>query len=191
MSTKPTKLQLHVLSCKQCTNCSYHETKLNTVVCRGTFPCDVLFVGEAPGKHEDLRGVPFIGPAGQLLQDLINQSFPKTVTYGFTNLICCLPVDPSTGEKAVTPDKKSIKACSPNLDRLIRLSFPRMIVRVGSLAEKYVPLLPVMKERSIPSISIVHPAFILRSRPIEQSLLIRKTLVNLVDGLVSVNLINS
>lgn len=60
----------------QCTRCSLCETREKIVIARGTVPADVLFIGEAPGEGEDSTGVPFIGPAGCLLNDIIARGLP-------------------------------------------------------------------------------------------------------------------
>ena len=62
---------------KDCTRCLLHEHRRKIVLCRGKIPADVLFVGEAPGESEDVLGSPFVGPAAQLLDSLIEQAFSR------------------------------------------------------------------------------------------------------------------
>jgi DNA polymerase len=129
---------------------------------RGTVPCDVLFVGEAPGPSENVIGQPFVGPAGNLLDkivkralgrvslcrvcgrslQLVNQAldcpnghglFPRPVTHAFCNLVGCLPLDDG-GKKFEEPDAESIGCCAPRLQDLMDLCNPRLLVCVGKLA---------------------------------------------------------
>lgn len=59
---------------KGCTTCELHATRQKVVLARGEVPCDVLLIGEAPGMAEDTIGIPFVGPAGQLLDKIIDQA---------------------------------------------------------------------------------------------------------------------
>ena len=59
-------------SCSRCVRCGLCETRTNVVFGVGNRTADVLFVGEGPGQQEDLQGIPFVGPAGQLLDDMLS-----------------------------------------------------------------------------------------------------------------------
>ncbi len=72
-----TKYQLHVLNWKDCERCYLSQRRTKVVLCRGTLPCDVLFVGESPGKSEDVLGEPFIGPSGQLLGKIVQKALSR------------------------------------------------------------------------------------------------------------------
>lgn len=168
---------------------------LNIVLCRGTIPCDILLIGEGPGESEDTLARPFCGPAGQLLDQIIEQAIPKDesineddepewypkYTHALTNLVCCIPRD-QDGGKAGPPDTDSIIKCQPRLEEFIRLCNPRLIVRVGGLAEKWVG--GGMKHTcKIPQgcevLDIVHPAFILRANMAQRGLLAQRCIVQL------------
>ncbi len=69
-----TKLDQHIADWESCTRCPLHTTRRWVVLGRGTLPCDVLFVGEAPGNSENDIGKPFIGQAGKILDSLISAS---------------------------------------------------------------------------------------------------------------------
>lgn len=71
---RPTRYQLHVERWSDCTACDLHEERKNVVLARGSLPADVLLVGESPGKGEDSLGSPFVGPAGQLLDEIVDRS---------------------------------------------------------------------------------------------------------------------
>lgn len=67
----PSRYSIHVENWSDCRACELHLGRRNVVLARGALPCDVLFVGEAPGKSEDTVGAPFVGPAGQLLDTIV------------------------------------------------------------------------------------------------------------------------
>lgn len=67
----------HVERWKDCGGCSLCDRRTRVVLYRGKVPCDVLFVGEAPGESEDVVGVPFVGPAGKLLDSMIQDAFGR------------------------------------------------------------------------------------------------------------------
>jgi uracil-DNA glycosylase family 4 len=118
-------------------------------------PCDVLFVGEAPGPNEDTDGRPFVGPAGALLDKIIERSIPEGVTYAMTNLVCCFPRHAKErGDNE--PERGEVLECRPRLYELINLAQPRLIVQVGSLVEQH-----LKSKHGVPTVHITHPAFIL------------------------------
>lgn len=121
----------------------------HVVLARGDVPCDILFVGEAPGKAEDTLGDPFVGPSGQLLDYIVIRSFQlisgvrdpveswtNPIYTAFTNLVGCVPRD-EHGVKAVEPAPEDIIACAPRLREFVEICKPRLIVAVGSLARDY------------------------------------------------------
>jgi uracil-DNA glycosylase len=69
----------HVDDWKDCTRCPLHTVRSNVVLARGSIPCDILFVGEAPGRSEDALGKPFVGPAGILLDEMIEDALSGIV----------------------------------------------------------------------------------------------------------------
>lgn len=155
---------------------------------RGDLPCDVLFIGEAPGDSEDVIGRPFCGPAGHLLDYIIAKAFNgvmlgagaitdedvsdgEPVRWAITNLVGCVPRDPEKGGKAGEPSVEDIITCAPRLQELIDLARPRMVVAVGTLAKDW--LKPGYKNPAkIPDgcmfVEIYHPAYILRQNVANQ-----------------------
>ncbi len=126
-------------------------------------PCDVLFVGEAPGANEDVAGLPFVGPAGELLDQIIARSIPQGATHAMTNLVACYPRHAKQrGDNE--PERDEVFACRERLIEFINLAQPRLIVRVG--VHLVVPYLNF--NRSVPFVDIVHPAFILARLPAAQ-----------------------
>lgn len=162
-----TKFQRHVMKWKNCELCSLCKTRKNVVLYKGKVPCDILFIGEAPGVSEDILGHPFEGPAGSLLQEWIDRARAyaevPNLRIGFTNVIACIPVEEIEGErgsKSKAPPKASIKACAPRLKEIIQIAHPKTIVAVGKYADQSVKAgeLTSIQEK----ISIIHPAAVLR-----------------------------
>lgn len=143
----------HVLRWRDCELCSLCETRNKVVLLRGQIPCDVLFVGEAPGESEDVFGKPFYGPAGNLLERMLSDAGwnvadhdIEPVRRAFTNLIGCLPQEEDTEREGLgskwklrEPTKEEIKACAPRLREIVEITRPRVILLVGRLAENWVP----------------------------------------------------
>lgn len=168
------------------------EGAYKRVLARGQVPCDVLFVGEAPGESENVIGRPFVGPAGKLLDTIIGRSLHGSgLRYCLTNLVCCIPRSDDGTLKASEPDVDQIRCCAPRLQEFIRLCDPRMIVCVGALARdwlargfKHSIKLP---SEDIQLINITHPAAILRANIAQRGLMVQRaviTLQNAVEELI-------
>jgi len=153
---------------QSCTKCSLHKNIVNYVFFRGSCPCDVLFVGEAPGKDENAVGEPFIGRSGDLLESLVEavrEDLEKPFSYGVTNTICCIPINydrtsPDYGS-LFPPRKEHTQACSHKLVKTASVCSPSLVVCVGKVAETTVQeyLLPL----NYNICGIPHPSFILRN----------------------------
>ena len=180
---------------RECTACHLCESREKVVLARGNLPCDVLFVGEAPGESEDSLGAPFVGPAGQLLDRIIDQAnlagtmvgvedasgYRGFCRWALTNLVCCIPRD-EYGGKATEPDDESIKACSIRLIEFVKLADPKLIVCVGKLAFDWLEpgyKYSIKLHRRIPLLDIHHPAYILRANVAQQGLLAQRCVVKL------------
>lgn len=158
----------HVDRWKDCQLCPLGKQRDRICLGRGVVPCDVVFLGEAPGPSEDATGQVFYGPAGDLLDKIIERAFepwqvPGTVGQGYNsiryslnNLVACFPRE-AKGRGDNEPDSSEIRACEPRLIEFINLARPRLIVCVGSLASSWVDHNDVVK-----CVDIRHPAFILR-----------------------------
>jgi DNA polymerase len=126
---------------------------------------DLMFVGEGPGFHEDQSGRPFVGPAGQLLDKMIQaMQFSRETVY-IANIVKCRP----PGNR--TPEEEEAKLCLPYLERQIQLVQPKVVVLLGS-----VPLLHLLGKtgitrlhgewleyNGIPAMPTFHPSYLLRS----------------------------
>jgi DNA polymerase len=108
-----------------CQNCELAKTRTRVVPGEGPENADILFIGEAPGYHEDQQGRPFVGPAGQFLDELLASINLKRDQVYIANVIKCRPPgnrDPLPGE---------IQSCKQWLDQQIELIKPKMIVTLG------------------------------------------------------------
>lgn len=147
----------HVEKWKDCTKCALHTQRSNIVLARGQLPADVVFVGEAPGAVEDSTGLPFKGPAGALLDQIIDRALPEGVTWALTNLVCCFPREAKwRGDNE--PELAEIRACRPRLLEFLEIARPRLVVCVGTLAGDYVQHDAYGKVLGANKICIIHPA---------------------------------
>ncbi len=117
-----TELYEEIARCEDCELAS-HRTK--TVPGQGPENASIVFVGEAPGWHEDQQGYPFVGPAGQFLDQLLASIRLRRGEVYICNVIKCRP----PGNRDPLP--KEIQACRKWLDRQLELICPRMIVTLG------------------------------------------------------------
>lgn len=115
-------------------------------------------------NSEDAIGRPFCGPAGQLLDHIIQNSVSRDITYAFTNLVCCIPRG-DDGKKVHEPDDDAVRACSTRLKEFVEICDPNLIVCVGKLAEDWLDTRyrdSIQLHKKIPLVKITHPAAILR-----------------------------
>lgn len=179
-NSEMTPYQSFVAKWGNCTACPLCNTRDKIVLGRGFLPCDVLFIGEAPGPSENRIGLPFIGPAGRLLDQIIGDarqdSGKHNLRLAFTNLVCCLPTNGDTEEKTGEPKKAEIEACSDRLKSFIRIANPRLIVAVGDLSRKWGKL---QSNWNKPLIHITHPSHILQTSIAARGLEIQRCIVNL------------
>ena len=180
MISARTPLQLHLANWNNCTRCSYHKTRNRVVIGRGKLPCDILIIGEAPGDAEDVNGQPFIGEAGRLLDEIIAKAVPEQFKFAMTNIVGCLPCD-EEGRKDGEPELDSIKACSPRVQEFFALAKPKLLVCVGKVATTWLDqgFQGSIQLPEVPTISIIHPAAILRANFAQRSLLCQRAVVTL------------
>lgn len=114
--------------CKDCTRCGLCETRNNVVFGVGNRQSRILFVGEGPGEQEDLQGTPFVGPAGQLLDDMLSIiDIDRTNCY-IANIVKCRP------PRNRDPLETEQEACIGYLRQQIELIQPKIIVCLGRIA---------------------------------------------------------
>jgi DNA polymerase len=151
---------------RTCTRCRLHEGRTQTVFARGNPRAALFFIGEAPGEEEDRQGLPFVGPAGRLLDRMIFAMGLKSDQVYITNIIKSRP--PNNRE----PRPDEVAACFPFLERQIELVRPRIICTLGRPAAN--TLLGTnlamgdlrgkwQSYRGIAVLPTYHPAYLLRS----------------------------
>ena len=113
-----------------CTRCRLHEGRTQVVFGNGSPDADLMFVGEAPGFHEDKQGVPFVGQAGKLLDNLLAGIGLERSHVFVCNVLKCRP----PGNRDPVPDEK--EACEPYLFRQVELIRPKVIATLGNHATK-------------------------------------------------------
>ena len=110
---------------KSCTLCSLSQKRTQAVPGEGSRSADIIFIGEGPGFYEDQQGRPFVGPAGQLLDELLASIGLRREDVYITNMVKCRPPnnrDPLPGE---------INACRPYLDSQLDMISPKVVVTLG------------------------------------------------------------
>ena len=117
-------------SCKACTRCGLCEKRHNVVFGVGNRQTDILFVGEGPGEQEDLKGEPFVGPAGQLLDDMLSIIDLDRSNCYIANIVKCRP--PQNRD----PLEIEQEACIGYLRQQIQLIQPKVIACLGRIAAK-------------------------------------------------------
>lgn len=182
-----TPFRQHVLRWQSCTRCALHEARQHVVLARGKVPADVLLLGEGPGQSEDCLGLPFVGPAGALLDHIIAQSIGDNGAewrYAITNLVSCMPVD-DNGVKAHTPPHLAeTQACSPRLQEFYAMVAPRLLVCVGSTARDHLDFaLPKKCRGDVLVAAIKHPAAVIRMNTAIRGLEIQRAIVGVAQAL--------
>ncbi len=148
-----------------CTLCPLSETRTNAVPGEGDADADIMFIGEAPGFHEDRQGRPFVGAAGGVLDQLLASISLRRSDVYICNMIKCRPPDNRD------PHESEMKACRPYLDQQIQIVDPRVIVTLGRHSfAKFFPGEAISKSRGRPRhwrgrvvFPVYHPAAILHN----------------------------
>jgi uracil-DNA glycosylase len=127
---KPAALKIIREDIGDCTRCRLHKGRTKLVFGVGNVNAEIMFVGEGPGADEDAQGEPFVGRAGQLLNNMISAMGLKREDVYIANVVKCRP----PGNR--TPEKDECDTCSPFLMRQIDVIQPKVIVALGAVAAK-------------------------------------------------------
>jgi uracil-DNA glycosylase family 4 len=158
------ELENMVLNCHLC---NLSKSRKNSVFGDGNPHAKIMFIGEAPGREEDIQGKPFVGRSGELLTKMIENVLGiKREEIYITNIVKCRP--PQNRD----PEIEEVESCKPYLLKQIKIINPKIIVTLGRIAFKY--LLnndtPITKARgtlySFKGIKVIptfHPSFLLRN----------------------------
>ena len=160
-----------------CARCPLAETRTKAVFGAGNADADLMFVGEAPGAEEDRQGLPFVGRAGQLLEELLNRIGMTREDVFIANVLKSRP----PGNRDPLPAE--IEACQPYLWRQIELIEPRVIATLGNFATKLLSGNPtgITRVRGTPQVHelggrtvflfpLLHPAAALRTPAMKETL---------------------
>jgi len=116
----------------ECRKCELWKTRKNPVVGNGALDAKIMLIGEAPGYHEDVQGIPFVGKAGKLLDELLQSIDMEREEVYIANILKCRP------QNNRNPFDSEIKACTPYLDKQIMAIKPMVIGTLGNFASSYV-----------------------------------------------------
>jgi uracil-DNA glycosylase family 4 len=157
---------------RNCKKCRLSRTRTNVVPGDGSPNAEIMFVGQCPGFHEDQQGIPFVGRAGQLLDELLASIDLKREKIFITNIVKCRPPenrDPMVDE---------VRNCSPYLERQIKIFNPKLIITLGRFAsEFFIPNGKISQIHGVPHrvkgrlvFPLYHPAAALRSTGVLEEL---------------------
>ncbi len=161
----------------RCTRCDLAETRTKVVFGAGDADADLMFVGEAPGAEEDRRGIPFVGRAGSLLNELLGGIGLSRADVFIANTLMCRP--PGNRD----PQPEELESCRPYLLEKVRLIEPRIIVTLGNFATKLItkdqtgitrvrgrPQIHTIGTRTVRVFPILHPAAALRTPSLRETM---------------------
>lgn len=155
-----------------CVKCGLCKSRTKTVFGTGDEKAKWLFIGEGPGRNEDLQGEPFIGPAGKLLDNmLLAMGLKRGENAYIANIVKCRPIGADGRDRPPTPEEAA--ACRPYLERQIALIKPAILIALGKTAGLSLaggePDTPVAQLRGkvhryngLPLVVTYHPAYLLR-----------------------------
>jgi uracil-DNA glycosylase family 4 len=150
-----------------CTQCTLHQSRQKTVMGSGDHNAKWLFVGEGPGAEENTSGKPFVGQAGQLLDQMLQAlGLQREVNVYLTNVVKCAP------PQNRSPNAQECRACLPFLQQQIALIQPKVIVALGKVAAQSLlgveGALSALREQEhrlgdVPVVVTWHPSYLIRS----------------------------
>lgn len=162
---------------QSCTKCPLHETRTKAVFGAGDADADLMFVGEAPGAEEDRQGLPFVGRAGQLLNQMLEEIGLSREEVFIANVLKSRP--PGNRD----PQPLEIEACRPYLFEQVRLIEPKVVCTLGNFATKLLSGNPagITRVRGAPQVHelgghtvfllpLFHPAAALRTPAVKETL---------------------
>jgi uracil-DNA glycosylase len=161
----------------ECTRCPLHAGRTRAVFGAGNANAELMFIGEAPGAEEDRQGVPFVGRAGQLLNQMLEEIGMSREDVFIANVLKSRP--PGNRD----PQPEEIEACWPYLERQIQLIEPRVIATLGNFATKKItgsptgitrvrgtPQVHALAGRTVFVFPLLHPAAALRTPSLVEAL---------------------
>ena len=157
-------------ACAQCHRCGLGETRHSLVFGDGAENARIMLIGEGPGEQEDRQGVPFVGPAGKLLDDMLEMIYLDRTKVYIANIVKCRP--PHNRD----PKPEEVAVCRHFLDRQLQLLAPKVLVLMGRPAASAVlgtdqaisrlrgKLFEIeVAGKKVPVIVTYHPSYLLRN----------------------------
>jgi uracil-DNA glycosylase family 4 len=173
-----------------CEKCILHHSRVKAVPGVGPVDAEIMFIGEAPGFHENQQGLPFVGAAGKFLDELLEKINLRRENVFITNVVKCRP--PGNRE----PQTAEIEACRTYLDRQIELIKPKMVITLGRFSmARYFPNAKISQIHGQPRkmegviyYPMYHPAAALHQpalrRTVEEDMLKIPDLIAQIDEIV-------
>ncbi|SRR6056297_376616 len=165
---KINKMKKFYDSIKDCKKCPYGEKRNKFVFGEGNEDADIIFIGEGPGKDEDLKGRPFVGRAGKLLRKIIKEENLNMNKVYIANITKCRPFGNED------PRKEAVNSCLPYLEKQIEIIEPNIIATLGRVPGRILTSrknLKITKEHgqidkffNTPVLLMYHPSYLLRNR---------------------------
>lgn len=161
-------------SIKDCRRCALAQNRTNLVLGVGDERAEIMFVGEAPGFHEDKQGEPFVGPAGKLLDQLLHSIGLDRKQVYIANTLKCRPPE----NRDPTPEE--LETCTPFLYKQIELIAPRIICTLGNHATKILLKTStgitqlhgkLVRKGTLTFVPLFHPAAALHKPPLKSVLI--------------------
>lgn len=161
------------LLCDHCTACKLSTGRNQVVFGEGNPRAQVMFIGEGPGKNEDLQGRPFVGRSGELLTRIIENGMGLSRASVFiANIVKCRPTVDLQMQRDRPPEPDELAACSPYLLRQIELIKPQVIVTLGNPSTRFIlntrAGITTLRGKwgsyqGIPVMPTYHPSFVIRN----------------------------
>ena len=175
---RATALEAIASEVRACTRCRLAEGRTNAVPGEGSPDTEVVFVGEGPGQNEDRQGRPFVGRAGDLLQELLGMIGWRREEVFITNVVKCRP--PNNRD----PEPDEIAACQPFLRRQLEILDPALLVTLGRFSLQTFmpgdrisrvhgterPIAPSTGARAATGYALYHPAAALRQGALKETM---------------------
>lgn len=136
MTDRREAFELHTHHWQRCRMCPIGRWAFKHCFGQGHINAPFVFIGEGPGASEDALGIPFVGPAGRLLQKALGLAGFATEDWFLTNLVACRPTDKQGGANRA-PSPNEVANCSERLTQVVHIIRPRIIVAVGSVPASY------------------------------------------------------
>jgi uracil-DNA glycosylase family 4 len=151
---------------RSCKKCDLYKNRTNAVFGKGPVDAEIMLIGEAPGREEDLQGTPFVGKAGKELDSMLSAAGIGIDEVFITNVVKCRP----PGNR--NPESCEMMKCNPYLVKQVQIIRPKVIVLLGNIALSLVTGEPsgitkmrgkTLEYMSYPAIPTFHPAYVIRN----------------------------